>query len=321
MSENPMQNENAIHVSNLERKFGDFFAVRDVNFEVRRGEFFGYLGANGAGKSTTIRMLCGLLAPTNGTALVAGIDVAKNPNAVKRRIGYMSQKFSLYPDLPVEENLRFFAGAYGLSGKTLLHKIDSILDETGLTNHRKTITSELAGGWQQRVALGNSLLHNPEILFLDEPTAGVDPASRREFIDIVKHRVQQGATAFLTTHYLDEAEFCERVGLMASGRLVTLGSPQELKSRHVPGDFWILQTNRAQQIKKQLLNMRPSVFSAHPYGKGLRVRTVSGLFDHNSLTHFLHSFDANAICAKGSASLDDVFHTVVKEDDNTAGEK
>jgi ABC-2 type transport system ATP-binding protein len=300
----------SIDVQHLNRKFGDFFAVRDVNFSVRRGEFFGYLGANGAGKSTTIRILCGLLAPTSGNATVAGINVAKNPNAVKRRIGYMSQKFSLYPDLPVEENLRFFAGAYGLSGPKLQHKMDAVLDEVGLTPLRKTLTGELAGGWQQRVALGNSLLHDPDILFLDEPTAGVDPAARREFLAIVKNRVERGTTAFLTTHYLDEAEFCERVGLMATGELVTLGTPLELKERHVPGDVFIIQASVA-SMNFALEKIEPHILAKQPYGKGWRIRTQKNSVSHASLAVLLKQNDDSAKCATGTSSLDDVFHAVV----------
>ncbi len=300
----------SIDVLGLNRKFGDFFAVRDVNFTVGRGEFFGYLGANGAGKSTTIRILCGLLAPTSGQATVVGINVAKDPNAVKRRIGYMSQKFSLYPDLPVEENLRFFAGAYGLSGAKLQHKMDAVLEEVGLTPHRKTLTGELAGGWQQRVALGNSLLHDPDILFLDEPTAGVDPAARREFIDIVKRRVAQGTTAFLTTHYLDEAEFCGRVGFMATGELVTLGTPLELKERHVPGDVFIIQATAA-SMNFALEKMGSHILAKQPYGKGWRIRTQKNMVSHLSLSTLLNQNDVHAKCALGASSLDDVFHAVV----------
>lgn len=227
--------ELAIDVHSLKRRFGEFLAVNDVTFSVRKGEIFGYLGANGAGKSTTIRILCGLLAPSGGRAEVAGLDVGRDPNGVKRRIGYMSQKFSLYPDLTVQENLEFFGGIQGFRGRDLHARIDGILDEIGMAPHRDEVTSSLPGGWLQRVALGNALLHDPAIIFLDEPTAGVDPASRREFMALVRRRVARGTTVFLTTHYLDEAEYCERVGLMAAGRLVALGPPEELKAVHVPG--------------------------------------------------------------------------------------
>jgi ABC-2 type transport system ATP-binding protein len=228
--------ETVIEVERLGRNFGNFRAVDEVSFSVRKGEIFGYLGANGAGKSTTIRILCGLLAPSVGRAVVAGLDVAEDPNGVKRRIGYMSQKFSLYQDLTVQENLEFFGGTYGMCGRALAQRIDAILDEIAMTNVRNELTGRLPGGWMQRVALGNALLHSPDIVFLDEPTAGVDPASRREFLAIVRRRVVAGTTVFLTTHYLDEAEYCERVGLMVSGRLVALGTPEELKAEYAPGE-------------------------------------------------------------------------------------
>lgn len=308
---NTHSGEMAITVESLNRVFGEFYAVKNVNFSVVKGEFFGFLGANGAGKSTTIRILCGLLAPSNGNVTVAGVNVLRNPNAVKQRIGYMSQKFSLYPDLPVEENLRFFAGAYGLSGKKLAKKVESILDEVGLTQYRKTLTGELSGGWQQRVALGNSLLHNPDILFLDEPTAGVDPAARREFISLVKRRVENGATVFLTTHYLDEAEFCDRVGLMATGELVTLGTPAELKNRHVPGDAWIVQVTNPTGVRELLSTDAERVALVQPYGNGFRIRTKPHAFTSSSLLEFISTKDHTAVCMKAQSSLDDVFHAVV----------
>jgi ABC-2 type transport system ATP-binding protein len=302
----------SITVKNLNRRFGEFYAVRNVNFEVGRGEFFGYLGANGAGKSTTIRILCGLLTPTDGEVSVAGFNVAQNPNAVKTRIGYMSQKFSLYPDLPVEENLRFFAGAYGLSGKTLQLKMDAILEETELTPYRKVLTAELSGGWQQRVALGNALLHGPEILFLDEPTAGVDPASRRSFLGIVKRRVEQGVTAFLTTHYLDEAEFCERVGLMAAGELVTLGTPQELKERHVPGDVFVFESTAA-AAQKLFKELNSNLVSQQSFGNGWRIRAQKNSVSRETILKSLREIDNAARCAVSATSLDDVFFAVVGE--------
>jgi ABC-2 type transport system ATP-binding protein len=259
-----------IQCRNLGRSFGDFHAVRDVSFEVPQGEIFGYLGANGAGKSTTIRILCGLLAPTTGTALVAGFDVAKDPEAVKRHIGYMSQKFSLYTDLTVAENLDFFGGAYGLSGRRLRDSIDKVIEEVGLQDHRRAMTSSLPGGRQQRVALANALLHDPRILFLDEPTAGVDPAARREFLSLVRRRVATGVTVFLTTHYLDEAEYCRRVGLMVAGHLAVLGTPAELKAAHAPGEIRILHGNSA--LLGAAVRPLPGVHAVQSLGGGIRVR-------------------------------------------------
>jgi ABC-2 type transport system ATP-binding protein len=219
----------AIAVSHLSRRFGDFVAVDDVSFDVARGEIFGFLGANGAGKSTTIRMLCGLLRPTSGTATVGGVDVARDPEAVKVRIGYMSQKFSLYEALTVDQNIRFFGGVYGLEGERFAARRAFALEMAGLVGREKTLTRELAGGWRQRLALGCAILHEPPIVFLDEPTGGVDPVSRRQFWRLIDHLSQQGTTVLVTTHYLDEAEHCHRIAVMNTGKLAALGTTHELK--------------------------------------------------------------------------------------------
>ena len=219
----------AITVNKLTRRFGDFVAVDDVSFDVRQGEIFGFLGANGAGKSTTIRMLCGLLRPTSGTATVGGVDVASDPEAVKLRIGYMSQKFSLYEALTVDQNIRFFGGVYGLEGERFARRRAFALEMAGLVGREKTLTKELAGGWRQRLALGCAILHEPPIVFLDEPTGGVDPVSRRQFWRLIDHLSQQGTTVLVTTHYLDEAEHCHRIAVMNAGKLAALGTTHELK--------------------------------------------------------------------------------------------
>jgi ABC-2 type transport system ATP-binding protein len=222
-------NDTAIEVSHLTRRFGDFVAVSDVSFDVRRGEIFGFLGSNGAGKSTTIRMLCGLLQPTSGTAMVGGIDVGRDPEAVKQRIGYMSQRFSLYELLTVDQNIRFFAGIYGLDAARLAARRQFVLDMAGLHGRERTLARDLAGGWRQRLALGCAILHEPAILFLDEPTGGVDPLSRRRFWRLIDSLSQSGVTVLVTTHYLDEAERCHRVALIHSGRLAAIGSTSEVK--------------------------------------------------------------------------------------------
>jgi ABC-2 type transport system ATP-binding protein len=219
----------AIAVNGLTRRFGDFLAVDDVSFDVRPGEIFGFLGANGAGKSTTIRMLCGLLRPTAGTALVGGVDVARDPEGVKLRIGYMSQKFSLYEALTVDQNIRFFGGVYGLEGRRFAERRAFALEMAGLRGRESTRTRDLAGGWRQRLALGCAILHEPPIVFLDEPTGGVDPVSRRQFWRLIDHLSQQGTTVLVTTHYLDEAEHCHRIAVMSAGRLAALGTTRELK--------------------------------------------------------------------------------------------
>ena len=222
----------SIEVSGLTKKFGDFVAVNSISFRVRKGEIFGFLGANGAGKSTTIRMLCGLLNPTAGGAIVGGFSVGTQPEKVKERIGYMSQKFSLYEDLTVVENIRFFGGIYGLRRSRVRTRLPWILEMAGLGGREHSLTRELAGGWKQRLALGCALLHEPEIVFLDEPTGGVDPVSRRRFWDLIYDLSVRGVTVFVTTHYLDEAEYCHRIMLMHAGEIIAGGSPRELKDKH-----------------------------------------------------------------------------------------
>lgn len=221
---------NAIDVRGLSRRFGAFIAVDDVSFEVKAGEVFGFLGSNGAGKSTTIRMLCGLLRPTSGTALVGGIDVAADPEGVKRRIGYMSQRFSLYELLTVDQNITFWGGIYGLDGDRLAPRREFVLEMAGLRGREHTLARDLSGGWRQRLALGCAVLHEPPILFLDEPTGGVDPLSRRQFWRLIDALSNDGVTVLVTTHYLDEAERCHRVALMHAGRLAALGTVDEVKS-------------------------------------------------------------------------------------------
>jgi drug efflux transport system ATP-binding protein len=218
-----------IEVRHLTRRFGQFVAVDDVSFDVRRGEIFGFLGSNGAGKSTTIRMLCGLLEPTSGSARVGGIDVTSDPEGVKRRIGYMSQRFSLYELLTVDQNIRFFGGVYGLTEAKLAERRRFVIEMAGLAGRESTLARDLAGGWRQRLALGCAILHEPAILFLDEPTGGVDPVSRRQFWRLIDTLAHGGVTVLVTTHYLDEAERCHRVALIHAGRLAAIGTTTEVK--------------------------------------------------------------------------------------------
>ncbi len=220
----------AVEVENLVKRFGDFVAVDKISMRVRRGEIFGFLGPNGAGKSTAIRILCGLLRPTSGSARVGGYDVALEPETVRQNIGYMSQKFSLYDDLTVEENLDFFGGVYGVPEDRRREREDYVLRMAGLEDKRTTMTRLLAGGWKQRLALGCAILHEPPILFLDEPTSGVDPIARRQFWDLIYQLSENGHTIFVTTHYMDEAEYCHRLALMYRGRVIALDTPAALKS-------------------------------------------------------------------------------------------
>ena len=228
----------AIRTTRLSKRFGPFVAVDSVSFDVAAGSIFGLLGANGAGKSTTIRMLCGLLAPSSGGATVAGVDVARNPETVKRRIGYMSQRFSLYNDLTVEENIRFFGGVYGLSDRELVERQEQTVRQAGLEGRERVLTRELSGGWKQRLALGCAMLHRPGIVFLDEPTGGTDPLSRRLFWDIINDLAQAGTTVLVTTHYLDEAEYCNELVLMHAGRIIAQGSPGALKQQVITGSVF-----------------------------------------------------------------------------------
>jgi ABC-2 type transport system ATP-binding protein len=223
----------AIQVHNLTKRFGDFFAVDHINFDVKQGEIFGFLGANGAGKSTTIRMLCGLLASTEGTATVGGFDINNEPEKVKENIGYMSQKFSLYEDLTVDENINFFGRVYGLSNSEFSERRDWVLEIANLRGSEKRITGTLAGGWKQRLALGCAVLHKPKIVFLDEPTSGVDPLMRRKFWELINDLSAEGVTVLVTTHFLEEAEYCNDIILINAGKIIAGGSPKELKENYI----------------------------------------------------------------------------------------
>jgi ABC-2 type transport system ATP-binding protein len=234
----------AVEISDLVKTFGSFTAVDHISLNVNRGEIFGFLGPNGAGKSTTIRMLCGILTPTSGRGKVAQFDIFTQTERIKQNIGYMSQKFSLYEDLTVEENLNFYAGIYTIPTRLIPARKEWALEMAALGEKRSTITRNLAGGWKQRLALGCAILHEPSILFLDEPTSGVDPLSRRQFWDLIYEMAGKGVTIFVTTHYMDEAEYCDRLALINQGKIIALGTPGELKSSHMPEDVWELETEQ-----------------------------------------------------------------------------
>jgi ABC-2 type transport system ATP-binding protein len=227
--------EPVILVENLTRRFGDFVAVDHISFQVQAGEVVGYLGPNGSGKTTTIRMLLGLLAPSDGRATVLGFDAFRQSEEVRTRAGYMSQKFAIYDDLTVMENLVFYAGVYGIRDKV---RIRHTLDLVGLQGHDSTLTRSLSAGWRQRLALGIALVHEPKLLFLDEPTSGVDPTARRAFWDLIYELAESGVTILVTTHYMDEAEYCERIGIMRDGKLLAMDTPSNLKRDIIPGDVW-----------------------------------------------------------------------------------
>jgi len=260
--------EPSVVVNGLTKRFGDFVAVDNVSFDAHRGEIFGFLGPNGSGKSTTIRILCGLLSPSSGSARVAGIDVAKDPEAVRQHIGYMSQKFSLYNDLRVGENLRFFAGMYSVPAREIPERIAWALKMAGLQGRENKPTGSLAVGWKQRLALGCAVLHRPPIVFLDEPTSGVDPVSRRQFWDLIHAMVHEGVTVFVTTHYMDEAEYCNRLVLLDRGRIVAMGTPTELTSRHMKGQLLLIECEPLGPAL-ELLQSAPGVFDAAVFGNAI----------------------------------------------------
>jgi ABC-2 type transport system ATP-binding protein len=276
------QSTPSVEVEHLTKRFGTFVAVDDITFEAHRGEIFGFLGPNGSGKSTTIRILCGLLRPSSGHARVAGIDVVADPEHVRQHIGYMSQKFSLYNDLRVSENLRFFAGMYSVGKKDLPERISWALRMAGLEGREGDPTGSLPVGWKQRLALGCAVLHRPPIVFLDEPTSGVDPVSRRQFWDLIHEMVGGGVTVFVSTHYMDEAEYCNRLALLDHGRIVAMGTPTELKSHHMKGQLVLVECDPLGRALESLEHA-PGVLDAAVFGSNLHVVVA----DANTLIPFI----------------------------------
>jgi ABC-2 type transport system ATP-binding protein len=263
-----------IETEHLSRRFGDLIAVRDVSLAVNRGEIFGVLGPNGAGKSTTIRMLCGILDPSGGRGSVVGFDIARDAEAIKQRIGYMTQRFSLYEDLTVIENLRFYAGIYGVPRRRRRARLNQIIELAGLGDRRRQLAGTLSGGWKQRVALASATIHEPPLLFLDEPTAGVDPVSRREFWDQIHRISADGTTVLLTTHYMDEAERCHRLAFIFRGSLLDVGSPDEIVERR---NLRVAEMKVARATEAaDLLRTAPEVDEVAHYGPVLRLATRSG---------------------------------------------
>ncbi|MFW2389476.1 MAG: ABC transporter ATP-binding protein [Polyangiales bacterium] len=267
--------QDPVIVESLSRRFGDLVAVRDVSFRVRRGEIFGMLGPNGAGKSTTLRMLCGILDPSDGSATVVGHDVASEPESVKQNIGYMTQRFSLYEDLTVEENLRFYAGIYGVSRRERASRVPEELARAGLSDRRKQISGTLSGGWKQRLALVCAMIHRPPLLFLDEPTAGVDPVSRREFWAQIHRIAEEGTTVIVTTHYMDEAERCHRLAFIFKGSLLDIGTPAEIVERRNIR-VAIVSTSDV-GAAADLLRANDAVDEVAPFGNQLRVATLDAV--------------------------------------------
>jgi ABC-2 type transport system ATP-binding protein len=301
------EDNNAVVIEDLVKRFGEFVAVDRINLEVRKGEVFGFLGPNGAGKSTTIRMLCGLLTPTSGRARVAGYDVGREPESVRQNIGYMSQKFSLYNDLSVIENIRLFAGLYSVPASLLKKRIEWALEMANLKGQEHLITATLPGGWKQRLALGCAVLHQPPVIFLDEPTSGVDPISRRQFWDLIHHMAEEGVTVFVTTHYMEEAEYCNRLALISRGGVAALGTPSELKRKSMKGELLLVECEPLGEAV-EVLQSAPNVIDAAVFGKALHlvVRDATAAIPQVKKYLMDHSITVGLI-DKIHPTLEDVF--------------
>lgn len=305
---------NSIEVNNLKKKFGSFTSVDHVTFNVKKGEVFGFLGANGAGKSTTIRMLCGILTPTSGDALVGGYSVKKEPDKVKNNIGYMSQRFSLYNDLTVIENINFFGGVYGLEGKMFTERKNWVLEMADLKGKENLLTASLPGGIKQRLALGTAVIHKPEIVFLDEPTSGVDPISRRNFWELINDLSQEGTTVFVTTHYLEEAEYCNNIILINAGKIIAEGSSEELKKNYINNPIFEIECDNVVDAMN-LLAVQSFADDTSIFGNSLHLLVNESFINQDQISSVLleNKIKINKI-SKIIPSLDDVFiHLIEKE--------
>jgi len=311
-----MAAEQVVETSGLGRTFGKLVAVRDVSFSVERGEIFGILGPNGAGKSTTIRMLCGLLTPTSGRATVAGFDVATEPEKVKTRIGYMTQRFSLYEDLSVRENLLFYAGLYGLSGSRRRARVAEVIARNGLVERSDQLAGTLSGGWKQRVALACAMLHEPPLVFLDEPTAGVDPVSRRAFWEEIHRIASDGTTVIVTTHYMDEAERCHRLAFVFRGSLLDLGTPAEIMDRR---GLRVAEVECRERAVLDALRADGRVEEVAPFGSRLRVTTKRA---HDPAALVREAMESAGLRGDDPvevrATLEDAFVSMVRDDARSA---
>ena len=308
---NARSNENAVVVKDLEKHFGSFTAVDRISFEVQKGEIFGFLGPNGAGKSTTIRMLCGILSPTGGTGTVAGFDVRTQTEKIKANIGYMSQKFSLYEDLTVEENINFYSGIYRIPPEKKKERKEWVIEMAGLQDRRHSRTGILSGGWKQRLAFGCAILHEPPIIFLDEPTAGVDPVSRRQFWDLIYELSGKGVTTFVTTHYMDEAEYCNRIGLIYRGELIAIGSPDALKTEFMQEEVLEVLCERPQDAMGEIEKLL-GIQEVALFGKGLHVVAQDA---GRAISDIRNLLGTTASVEKIAPSLEDVFVSLIESRD------
>ena len=308
----------AVTVDHLSRVFGTFKAVDDLTLTVEKGEIFGFLGPNGAGKSTTIRMLCGLLAPSSGKGMVAGFDVHTQAEQIKQHIGYMSQKFSLYEDLTVAENINFYGGIYGLKGADMKDKRAWAMDMAGLSDHGNALTASLSAGWKQRLALACAILHEPPLLFLDEPTSGVDPISRRRFWDLIYDMADRGVTVFVTTHYMEEAEYCDRMALIYKGRMIAMGTPLDLKTRHMHEEILDLKCNAPQELI-QALKTLPGIKDIALFGAGLHVVTPDAVSAEKTIQQKLDTLGITGYSLeKIMPGMEDVFISLIETDDRNS---
>ncbi|MFZ4621218.1 MAG: ATP-binding cassette domain-containing protein [Bacteroidota bacterium] len=305
---------NTIEVEQLTKRFGDFYAVDHINFEVKQGEIFGFLGANGAGKSTTIRMLCGLLSSTEGTARVGGFDINRQPNKVKESIGYMSQKFSLYEDLTVEENINFFGRVYGLSNNDLADRKQWVLDIANLHGRENSITKTLSGGWKQRLALGCAVLHRPRIVFLDEPTSGVDPVMRRRFWELINDLSADGVTVLVTTHFLEEAEYCNDIILINAGKIIAGGSPKELKENYIKHPILEVQCSDVVQAMERI-ETEPWAVETSVFGSSLHVNVKDETVARERIRSILSENKVDLVSVERiTPSLEDVFIYLLEQE-------
>ena len=300
-------------LENVVKKFGDFTAVDGISLTVDEGEIFGFLGPNGAGKSTTIRLLCGLLTPTSGSGRVRDLDILTQSEAIKEQLGYMSQRFSLYEDLRVEENMRFYGGIYGLSNTERDQRIDEVLDMIGLHDRRRDLTRNLAGGIKQRLALGCALLHKPAVIFLDEPTSGVDPNTRRTFWDLIYDLAGSKVTVFVTTHYMEEAEYCHRIGLINRGRLIAVGTPQQLKKNYIDGEVYEVETPDV-LAAVEAVSRADAVLDAAVFGRTMHVRMADNKDAVSTLQRYLaDSGQSSSRIRTIKPTLEDVFVALVSD--------
>jgi ABC-2 type transport system ATP-binding protein len=309
------ESQKAVVVQDLAKRFGAFVAVNRISFEVPSGEIFGFLGPNGAGKSTTIRMLCGILSPSGGSGTVAGFDMTREAEQIKAHIGYMSQKFSLYEDLTVEENIDFYSGIYRIAPEKKAKRKEWVLAMAGLDEHRRSRTGILSGGWKQRLALGCAVLHEPPIIFLDEPTSGVDPISRRQFWSLIYELAGRGVTVFVTTHYMDEAEYCDRLGLIYRGELIASGAPEQLKTELMRQEILEVLCEQPQEVMDELEKI-DSIQEVALFGRGLHAVTA----DAEVAVSAIRSLEAQgrvriASVEKIVPSLEDVFVSLIEARD------